>query len=177
MKFKAIPAWILILAAAAGLYLPIDADHLVTGEILSVDGSDFDFRAASLLGERLASSDPQIRDRRGFNHPFLIEGHGMRLAARLEHPGSGRWMEMRTDQPVVHLYTGGYLDAAVPGKDEPAWPSFAGVALESGSLPDSPNHPEFPCSSVLRPGETYRHRIEWAFGSAFDSLAKGKVQG
>lgn len=149
----------------AVLYLPIDAEHLVTGEILSVDGSDFDFREPSLLDGRLASGDPQIRERRGFNHPFLIGGDGMRLAARLEHSASGRWMEMSCDQPAVHLYTGGYLDGPVPGKQGPVWQSLAGLALESGLLPDTPNHPEFPGNCVLRPGETYRHRIEWSFGS------------
>ena len=154
-----------LLTMPARRYLPIDADHLVTGEILSADGSDFDFREAQLLGGRLASGNPQICERRGFNHPFLIEGDGLRLAALLEHPASGRWLEMQTDQPGVHLYTGGYLDDPVPGKTGPAWPTLAGLALESGGLPDSPNHPEFPCHSILRPGETYRHRIVWSFGS------------
>jgi aldose 1-epimerase len=153
-----------LLTIPAGRFLPIDTDHLVTGEILPVHG-DFDFRRAARLEERLASSDPQIRGRRGFNHPFLLAGAGMRLAARLEHPPSGRWMEMRCDQPAVHLYTGGYLDEPGPGRDGSGWRSFAGLALESGSLPDTPNHPEFPCCCVLRPGEIHRHRIEWMFGT------------
>lgn len=152
-----------LLMMPAGSYLPIDDDHLVTGEVLPVDG-DFDFRTGAWLGERLASANPQIRERRGFNHPFLIEGDGLRLAARLKHPASGRWMEMRTDQPAVHLYTGGYLDDVVPGRGGKQWPPFAGLALESGALPDSPNHSEFPGRCVLRPGEIYRHRIEWSFG-------------
>jgi aldose 1-epimerase len=142
----------------ADRYLTIDEDHLVTGEILPVDGGDFDFRRDALLEERLASADAQIRERRGFDHSFLVEGAGLRLAARLEHPASGRWMEMRTDQPAVHLYTGGYLDEAA------AWCRYAGLALEAGGLPDAPNHPEFPVSCILRPGETYRHRSEWRVG-------------
>lgn len=147
-----------LLMIPADRYLMIDADHLVTGEILAVDGSDFDFRKSELLDGRLASAEPQIRDRRGFDHSFLVDGEGLRLTARLEHPESGRWMEMRTDQPAVHLYTGGYLD------DSPSWPRYAGLALEAGGLPDAPNHPEFPVACVLRPGETYRHRIEWRIG-------------
>lgn len=164
-----------LLTIPAGRYLPIDADHLVTGEILRVDGSDFDFREATLLGKQLASSNSQIRDRHGFNHPFLIKGAGMRLAARLEHPASGRWMEMRCDQVAVHLYTGGYLDGPVPGKQGPVWPSLAGVALESGALPDTPNHPEFPGHCVLWPGETYRHRIKWSFGSSIHPAGPARV--
>jgi len=139
-------------------YLTIDADHLVTGEIVPVDGSDFDFRRGALLDERLASAHEQIRGRRGFDHSFLVAGEGLRVVARVEHAASGRWMEMRSDQPAVHLYTGGYLD------DSPAWCRYAGLALEAGGLPDAPNHPEFPVSCVLRPGGIYRHRIEWRCG-------------
>ena len=139
-------------------YLTIDEDHLVTGEILPVDGGDFDLRGGALLESRLASADPQIRDRRGYDHSYLVDGEGLRVVARLEHPASGRWMEMRTDQPAVHLYTGGYLD------DAAAWPRYAGLALEAGGLPDAPNHPEFPVTCILRPGDTYRHRSEWSFG-------------
>lgn len=153
-----------VLRIPAERYLPIDADHLVTGEFAAVEGSDFDFRTAALIGERLKSAVPQIRDRRGFNHSYVLAGDVPRLAARLEHPASGRWMEMQSDQPAVHLYTGGYLDRAVPGGDGTTWPSFKGVALESGVLPDTPNHPEFPGHCVLRPGECYRHRIQWTMG-------------
>jgi aldose 1-epimerase len=157
-----------VLKIPAGHFLPIDANHLVTGEIAAVAGGDFDFRSAALLGGRLASGNPQIRERRGFNHSFVLdgEGEGLRLTVRLEHPASGRWMEMRSDQPSVHLYTGGFLDGPVPGRDGPVWPSFAGVALEPGILPDAPNHPEFPGLCVLRPGEIYHHRIRWTFGHA-----------
>jgi aldose 1-epimerase len=153
-----------VLEIPAEHYLPIDADHLVTGEIAAVGGGDFDFRGPAFLDERLTSGNPQIRDRRGFNHSFVLQGNGLRPAARLEHPSSGRWMEMRCDQPAVHLYTGGFLDGAGPGRNGPAWPSFAGLALESGVLPDAPNHPEFPGCPALRPGDTYRHRIRWTFG-------------
>ena len=55
---------------------------------------------------------------------------------------------MRSDQPGLQVYTGGEL---------------GGVALEPQRFPDSPHHPDFP-SAVLRPGETYRSRIEWVFG-------------
>nr|WP_265594670.1 aldose epimerase family protein [Haloferula sp. BvORR071] len=153
-----------LLTIPAGRFLPIDDDHLVTGEIASVDGTAFDFRRTALLEDRLASADPQIRDRRGFNHPFLIDRSGLRLAARLEDSESGRWMEMQTDQPAVHLYTGGYLDDPAGGSEAPSWRRYAGVAIEAGGLPDAPNHPEFPVACVLRPGETYRHHTEWWFG-------------
>lgn len=153
-----------LLQIPADCYLPIDADHLVTGEILPVDGSDFDFRKNTLLEKRLASPAPQIRDARGFNHSFLTHGARLRHAARLEHPASRRWIEMRTNQPAVHVYTGGYLDDPPPGHRTPSWQRHAGIALEAGNIPDAPNQPDFAPSCILRPGDRYHHRIEWRFG-------------
>jgi aldose 1-epimerase len=35
-------------------------------------------------------------------------------------------------------------------------------AIEPQNVADAPNHPAFP-SSILRPSEVYRNRIEWRF--------------
>jgi aldose 1-epimerase len=39
---------------------------------------------------------------------------------------------------------------------------YAAIAIEPQNFPDAPNHPHFP-SSVLKPGEVYRQRMEWHF--------------
>jgi len=151
------------LQVAASRYLPIDADHLATGEVLSVEGTPFDMRGGIDLGATLALDDVQIAPMRGLDHAMVIDGEGPRCALRLTDRTTGRWMEMLTNQPAVHVYTGGYLDATVPGKGGAEYRAYAGVALESENYPDAPNHPEFP-SPVLNPGECYRHIIRWRFG-------------
>ena len=42
------------------------------------------------------------------------------------------------------------------------YPLRAGVALETGHFPDSPNQPHFP-STTLMPGENFRSRTVFAF--------------
>lgn len=152
------------LAIPALRWLPIDDGHLVTGELRSVEGTAFDFRVAEMLGKRLALEDPQIAPKRGFNHSWRVDGDGLRVVAVLDHPPSGRRLVMRGNQPAVHVYTGGFLGDAFPGRGGLPIQPFGGIALESGGLPDAPNHPEFP-SCVLRPGEIYQHRIEWEIGT------------
>ncbi len=154
-----------LLKVPADRFLPIDDNHLVTGEIRDVSGTVFDFRHGANIGDVLGDDDPQIATMNGLDHAMLVNGEGSRLGARLEHPGSGRWLEITTDQPAVHVYSGGYLDSTVPGKGGATIDRYSAIALESENLPDAPNQPNFP-SAVLRPGETYRHKISWRFGVA-----------
>jgi aldose 1-epimerase len=73
-------------------------------------------------------------------------------AAELSHPGSGRVMRVRTDQPAVGVYTGDWF------RQRPR----CGICLETGALPDAPNRTDYP-SARLDPGQTYRHRTTHTF--------------
>ncbi|HEX6960845.1 MAG TPA: galactose-1-epimerase, partial [Lacipirellula sp.] len=44
------------------------------------------------------------------------------------------------------------------------YPRRAALCLETQHFPDSPNHPNFP-STILRPGETYRHTCIYEFST------------
>jgi len=78
------------------------------------------------------------------DHTFVLNGD-----AELRDPASGRGVRIRTTQPGVQVYTG-----HLSGR--------RGLCLEPHHFPDSPNRPSFP-STVLRPGETYRHSAEYSF--------------
>ncbi len=86
----------------------------------------------------------------------------MMLAARLLEPGSGRVLEVWTDQPGIQFYAGNFLDGTVYGTSGSAYRQGDGLALETQHFPDSPNQPDFP-SVVLRPGETYQTRSIYHF--------------
>ena len=55
-------------------------------------------------------ADAQLQRAGGFDHTFVVDGTGMREAARVHHPASGRSLTVHTDQPGVQLYTGNTLD-------------------------------------------------------------------
>jgi aldose 1-epimerase len=146
------------LLLAADNFTAVDAGLIPTGEIRRVQGTPLDFTAATPIGARLAAVEG------GYDHNFILRhgGQGIGLAARVYEPGSGRVMELTTDQPAVQFYSGNFLDGSVRGKGGTAYRQHAGFCLETQHYPDSPNHPEFP-TTVLRPGETYRHRMVHRF--------------
>jgi len=127
------------------------ANLIPTGEILPVAGTPFDFRTPHAIGERIAQVEG------GYDHNFVLRSGGgsLALAAQVEEPGSGRIMEIWTDQPGIQLYTGNFLDGTVVGKGGKAYQKHYGFCLETQHFPDSPNHPNFP-STILEPGQTYR---------------------
>lgn len=139
------------LRIAADSYLPIDAEALPTGARASVAGSPFDFRHSRRIGEGIDSPDDQIRLGDGYNHNFVLEGDGLRPVAWLHHPGSGRMLEVATDQPGLQLYTGNALAVR-----------RSALCLEAQGWPDSANHVDFP-STRLDPGDTYRSTTRLTF--------------
>jgi len=159
-----------VLQVDAGGFLPVDADLLPVGPIQAVDGTPFDFRTPTRIGDRVRVAHPQVLRARGIDHTFVLDGPdssdgpdgpdgptGLRRAARVEHPGSGRTLEVWTDQPGLQVYTGNMLDGTVVGRDGLVHRQGDGLCLEPQHFPDSPNRPDYP-STVLRSGETYRSR-------------------
>jgi aldose 1-epimerase len=68
-----------------------------------------------------------------------------------------------TDKPAMQLYCGNWL-AGTPSRSGGEYSDYAGLALETQFLPDSPNHPEWPQPSViLRPGQEYRYQTTYHF--------------
>ena len=143
----------------ADQYTVVDAALIPTGEIRSVKGTPLDFTVPAAIGARIAAVEGG-----GYDHNFVLRGPAgeLRLAARVREPGSGRVMELYTDQPGVQFYTGNFLDGSVTGKGGVVYRKHGGFCLETQHYPDSPNRPEFP-SVVLRPGATYRHRMVHRF--------------
>ena len=154
------------LAINADFYTFATPDNLPTGEILSVRGTPFDFTAPKPIRQDIESDDPQMRANRGYNQNFVlrraeIPGE-LAEAATLHDPSSGRTLTVSTTEPGVFLYTANFIDTRRTMKGGVTYPPRAGVALETGHFPDSPNQPHFPRTTLI-PGETFRSRTVFAF--------------
>ena len=66
-------------------------------------------------------------------------------------------LEVFTDQPGMHFYSGNYLDGNVLGKKGAVYSPRSGFALETQDWPDAVNYDNFP-SPILKRGEEYRRR-------------------
>ena len=160
------------LTVFADRYLPVDAGGIPTGEVAAVEGTPFDLRpdtgAAVRLGERLgqlpASGDGNNPG--GIDHNFAIRDlqpdGGLRPAALLRDPASGRAMSILTDQPGIQVYTGNFLDGSLTGKGGAVYAKQAAICLETQTYPDSAHHPDWP-TQRLDPGQVYRHTMVHRF--------------
>jgi aldose 1-epimerase len=142
-----------VVTVLADEYLPVDDAGIPTGGLVPVAGTPFDLRRPTRLGSAMEDVSP------GFDHCFAVSGEAgsLRGAVLLEHPPSGRWLSVATDQRGVQLYTGNNL--ADP------FPVHGSVSLETQAFPDSPNRPELG-SVRLDPGDTYRSVTEITFGTS-----------
>jgi aldose 1-epimerase len=148
-----------LLTLNAPSYLPTDVGLIPTGEIAPVAGTPMDFTKATSIGERLAADFEALKFGGGYDHAWVLEkGEGVRLASKLHDPKSGRTLEISTNQAAIQFYGGNFLDGTVAGKGGVKYPHRSALCLETEGFPDAPNKPNFP-SSVLRPGETYRHTM------------------
>lgn len=152
-----------VLALPADFYTPVTSDLLTTGEIRPVAGSGFDFRTPRRLADAMADGQG-LPD--GFDHNWCLrgpaEGEGLHLCARLTAADSGLSMELHSNQPGVQIYTCGQMRSPVPGKGGAVYGRFSGLTFETQTFPCAPNHLHFP-SSRLDPGQTYDHRMSFAF--------------
>jgi aldose 1-epimerase len=150
----------------ASRYTPVDSTLIPTGELARVAGTPFDFRRAHTIGERIRESHQQILFGQGYDHNWVLDRHGsgLELAARLEHPRSGRVLEVLTEEPGIQFYSGNFLNGTLVGTSGRTYRQGDGLALETQHFPDSPNHPNFP-STVLRPGERYDTTTVYRFST------------
>ncbi len=155
------------LAIEADEYLPVDRAGIPTGELRPVRGTPFDFTRPTRLGARIAEAS-QAESRGGYDHCFALRGSGLRLAARLRDPVSGRALEVETTQPGVQLYAGNFLDGSLTGHSGARYLRGHGVCLETHTFPDAPNQPHFP-SARLEAGAEYAHTTIYRVISPSDS--------
>jgi aldose 1-epimerase len=132
-------------------YLPLDNLLLPSGEIRDVGGTRWDFRTLRKVGDL-------------YDNCWCLDGvrGELKRGLILRDPASGRRMEVWTTDCAVQMYTANHWTQDMLGRDGPL-KQYGAIAIEPQNYPDAPNHADFP-SAVLRPGETYRHRIEWRFG-------------
>lgn len=149
--------------------LPVDGESLPAGAPVPVDGTPLDFRSPARIGARIRDGHPQLVAVGGHDHTYVLDGapdaDGLRAAARVVEPHSGRTLQLRTDQPSVQFYTGNMLDGTLVLRDGRTARQGDAFCLEPQGFPDAPNRPDYP-STVLRPGEEYRSRFAFTFGTA-----------
>jgi aldose 1-epimerase len=148
----------------ADRFVAIDETSIPTGELKSVEGTPFDFRKPTSVGDRINYDDVQLQNGQGYDHTFVFNEEVIKnqsLAASLYDPISGRYLEVFTTEPGVQFYSGNFLKG-YSGKNGAVYNKRHGLCLETQHFPDSPNQPKFP-SVILLPGEVYETETTYKF--------------
>jgi aldose 1-epimerase len=142
----------------ADRYSVMNTETLPTGELAPVAGTRLDFRRPMAVRARVDEAGKP-----GYDLGYLHNRPDGWLAtvARVREPASGRVLEVATTEPAIIFYTGNAL-TALKGKGGKTYGPHSGLCLEPGRLPDSVHQANFP-STILRPGEQYRHTIVYRF--------------
>ena len=145
-------------------FVPTDAGSIPTGELKSVAGTPFDFLKATAIGARINQDDEQLKFGNGYDHTWVINGRGMRLAATAYESTSGRVMQVWSTEPGMQFYTGNFLNGTLTGKSGKTYARRTGFCFETQHYPDSPNQPSFP-TTTLKKGATYKSTTIYRFSS------------
>ena len=139
----------------AANYLGQHVDYVPNGELNSVNETSFDFNISKPIGYNL---DPKL----GYDQSFLLDKDygSFGLAATAYSSESGIKLEVFTDEPTVHFYTGKYL-GVLNAKRGQKYEPFTGFCFETQHHCNAINISSFP-STILRPGEIYRHQTNYS---------------
>ena len=171
-----------LLQINASEYTPIDTTEIPEAPyFVPVAGTAFDFTHMKPIGQDITNLNlpdgvggtpfgptfNQLVIAHGYDHNFVLNGSGYRLAAVAQDPKDGIAMRTYTDQPGVQLYTGNFLVGDLSGPSGHAYRQTAAFTLETQHYPDSPHHigaSGWP-SVVLDAGSTFTSTTSYQFST------------
>ena len=150
----------------ADSFLPVDSTLIPTGEKRKVESTPFDFRRPKNVGKEINNLDKQLIFGNGYDHCWVLnnQDQGLRFVASAYDSGTGRLLEIFSDQPGIQFYSGNFLDGTLKSKIGGTYDFRSGFCLETQHYPNSPNEKGFP-SVTLGPGEKYVSETIFKFSS------------
>lgn len=148
----------------AAQYLPTDSVGIPLGKLEPVTGTSFDFQKAKRIDRDFLTDEQQL-NAKGYDHSFYLKPECQQgaCAALVVSEDASVALKVFTDKPAIQLYTGNWLSGE-PNREGGQYDSYAGLALETQFLPDSPNHPEWEQPScLLKPDDEYRFKTVYQF--------------
>ncbi len=144
---------------------PVDSGLIPLGELLSVEGTPFDFREPVEIGARLdTTAHIQLRHGKGYDHNYVLNksNRDLTLAAKITGDKSGIVMSVYTQEPGLQFYGGNFMQSQNTLKSGAKDDFRTSFCLETQHFPDAPNQPAFP-SILLDSGEVYQTVSEYRF--------------
>lgn len=131
----------------------IREDSAVSGEIISVKDTPFDFRAPKKIGKDINSNHKQLILGNGYDHPWILDkSEGPDVI--LEDEISGRKMEVTTDREAVVIYSTNYPEQKKKLFNGGTLQKNQAICFETQNLPIGKDE-TFIEGSIVKAGEEY----------------------
>ncbi|MGN0004129.1 MAG: aldose epimerase family protein [Sphingobacterium composti] len=142
-------------------FIEINESQLPTGNLKSVIDTPFDLREETKVVEKIGCDDKQLLFAKGFDHSYINENPFTQVAASAYSAESGIALQLFTDYPTVHFYSGNYLSNDL-GKSGKKYLPHGGFCFEAQHYLDSPNQGRFP-KYILEAGQEYNFNMKYKF--------------
>ncbi len=141
-----------------------DSKKCVTGRMIAVKNSPFDFNKGQCIGDRIDDKDEQLIVTGGYDHTWKLKNDNdiKRVVSKIIDKGSGRIMEVYTTEPGLHIYTANGHNGKIKGKSNILYAKRNSICFETMHFADSPNKPQFP-STLLNPGDEFKSTTIFKF--------------
>lgn len=141
---------------------PIKKDNCVTGEILEVKNTAFNFLNYKLIGLGIKELYGSTKPPNGFDHNFVLTGETP-IAASVRCEKSRRQLDIYTNKDCVQFYTSNHLEGNL-GRYGNEYKAFNAFCLETQSFPDAVNQKSFP-NVILESDEIYSYFTSYVFSN------------
>lgn len=145
----------------SSFYVETDEQLLPTGQVLRTTGTPYDFQTEKALGEEIHCSFPPVVRNRGYDVTLIRNTRGYGKAAELTDEETGIRMEVYTDYPAVHLYTGNFVHQ-FPGQNGVCYNQHESVCLETQFCPGASTYCHLG-DIRLRQQDSYHHVTAYRF--------------
>lgn len=146
---------------------PIDEFGCTFNQPFNVTQTPFDFTIRKVLNDCMQSDHPQVIIAKGLDHHFDINGTGSRLVAKLTNQGCT--LNVYTDKPGVHVYTGNYLNGEDIGHDNIAYIQHSGICFETQYVPNSINF-DSTIAPIVLADQIQEHQTIFEFERSADEV-------
>ena len=141
-------------------FLAIDENGGVTGEIIPVNNTEFDFIEEKKIGQDIEGSSKQMKLGYGYDHPFMFN-ENEKGNVELYDEKSGRYMKVTTEYPCVVVYSQNFIDGLVL-KEGKETKKRNGICLEVQYPPIGYNE-SFKEFSILKSHEIFNKETIYEF--------------
>lgn len=142
-------------------FAAITEDGALSGKLIDVNGTEFDFNYPKEIGKDINGEHNQLKLGNGYDHPWSLEKNN-NVKVRLEDKGSGRSMEVYTDREAVVVYTTNYPEDNKELYSGGFLKKNYAICFETQSMPIGKNE-TFLDGSILRKGEEYKAKTIFKF--------------